>query len=411
MAGKTGAVMAVIGSVALLSAVAGPTRVDQPTVHRQGGMITTGGDLNFGDKPRVGTRALRPSRAARAAPEAPQSDWLYTFVDYLLDDGAKPVQPQRRSAPRTAASRIAAPKPTATPAAPTKLVAVDPVLSPVVTGAIERNRPATNTLPDLNKDDLDASIVSDAELSQARNDLVKLELARRTYDELRLSGQPAFDQRIDWRVLERGRDAWNESELSAALAAGFEANTYINDTTRTIVVAIAGTQDLRRDFIEADIWRALIQAQAPQHFFLAKSYVRSVQARYQAAGYHTECAGHSLGGGACAYAASELGVRAVVVNPISAGKLGDLARNYVTNYVVDGDIAEAVYKLRGNELSGDTLRIKTDREEVRQALRDRYGFLAGPIRIVRDIRNSVKVHQIERALDIIAAHAGTQRVR
>jgi hypothetical protein len=410
---KAGAASVVMSAVIATGFLAAPVRAEAPVVKTESRMITTGGALDFGDRPKRAPRALRPSRAA-ASSDTPQTDWLYAFIDHLRDDSRAPAP---RAARRTVAARPAAltvaPKtPPAGPAvAPPKVAAVEPALpgvtQPVITtGAIEP-RPTT----DLNADDFDASIIGEAEIAQARNDLIKLELARRTYDETRLSGSSAFDQRLDWRILERGRDAWTETELAAANAAGFEANTYINDQTRTIVVAIAGTQDLRRDFIEADIWRALIQAQAPQHFFLAKSYIRSVQARYQAAGFHTECVGHSLGGGACAYAGSELGLRAIVINPISAGKLADLARNYVTNYVVDGDIAAAIYALRGNELSGDIQKIRYERDAVRQQLRDRYGVLAGPIRIVRDIRNSVKVHQIERALDIIAAHAGAQRVK
>jgi hypothetical protein len=367
-----------------------------------GSYVTTGGTLNFGDKQK------QPQRRA-----APDQIWLPDFMERLFAD-----TPDQRRAPRRAAVKRPAVAKAAPAAGPSKVATASPVVpappSPapnVITGAINTGTPPPTTLPDLNRGDLDAGLIGDAEISQAREDLVKLELARRTYDETRLSGASAFETRLDWRILERGRDAWNATELSAAIAAGFEANTYINDTTKTIVVAVAGTQDLRRDFIEADIWRALIQAEAPQHFYLAKSYVRSVQSRYQASGYHTECVGHSLGGGACAYAASELGIRAVVLNPISAGRLGDLARNYVTNYVVDGDIASAIYKLRGNELSGDVQKIRHDRDAVREELRRRYGVLAGPIRVVRDLQNSVKVHQIERALDIIAAYAATSRVK
>jgi hypothetical protein len=134
-----------------------------------------------------------------------------------------------------------------------------------------------------------------------------------------------------------------------------------------------------------------------------------VMHRYQMQGYTTQCVGHSLGGGACAYAASELGIRAIVVNPISAGRLNDEARHLVTNYVVDGDIANFVYSARGNATSGDIQRIKDDRDAANRTLKDRYGPLAGPVLVVRDLRNAVRVHQIDRALDLIAVHAGTER--
>ncbi len=258
--------------------------------------------------------------------------------------------------------------------------------------------------------DAEAQIVREAARAQTRIDLVKLELARRTYDEAKIAGQPVFNSRPEWRVLERARDAWTDAELSASRAAGFEANAYVNDTEKKIVIAIAGTQDLRRDFIEADIWRALIQSQSPQHFFLAKSYIRSVIKRYQSQGYQSECVGHSLGGAACAYAASELGIRAIVVNPISAGQLPETARLWITNYVVDGDIAAKVYGAR-NGNNGDIQRISDGGESARAAVQAKYGPLAGPILVIRDLQNSIKVHQIDRALDLIAAHASTERVR
>jgi hypothetical protein len=409
--------LAAVATLAMAPSVA----ADQParqssgdSTQRVGSYVTTGGTLNFGDK------SKQPPRRAASAQPADQH-WLPDLIERLLagtpEQQQQPQQPLRRAAVKRPAVAKAAPPATqptnvtALPITPTQPVVPAAAAPNVITGAINTGAPSPSTLPDLNRNDLDAGLIGDAEISQAREDLIKLELARRTYDETRLSGATAFDTRLDWRILERGRDAWHATELSAALAAGFEANTYINDTTKTIVVAVAGTQDLRRDFIEADIWRALIQAEAPQHFYLAKSYVRSVQSRYQAAGYHTECVGHSLGGGACAYAAAELGIRAIVLNPISAGRLNDIARNFVTNYVVDGDIAAAIYQLRGNDLTGDIQKIRHNRDAVRDELRRRYGFLSGPIRVVRDLQNSVKVHQIERALDIIAAYAGTPRVK
>jgi hypothetical protein len=393
-------------------AVSLPAHAETPVaaqqVRTEGRMIPTGGSLDFrepGEKAAMRSKRLRPP-ARQTASDTPQLDWLYDFVGRLIE--GEPQATPRRMARAPRLTPVAHVVPTA-PTAPLPTSATTkPLPAQITTGTLIFPR-APGQLDGVHKDDLDAIVVSEAEKSQARNDLVKLELARRSYDETRLSGASAFDRRTDWRVLERARDALSDAEISASKAAGFEANAYINDNSRIILVAIAGTQDLRRDFIEADIWRALIKAQSPQHFYFAKSYIRTIQQRYQAQGYVTECAGHSLGGGACAYAAAELGIRAVVVNPISAGKLGDLARHYVTNYVVDGDIANAIYSLRGNELSGDVQLIKHRRDAVRQQLNDKYGPLAGPIRVIRDIQNSVKVHQIDRALDLIAAYAETER--
>ncbi len=407
-AGLAAFAMFVSGVSALAETPTLPT-ADQ-LVRTQGMMVPTGGSLDFRDPVEKRLPRVRPARSVvrKTALADTQMDWLYDFVARLVEED--PTPKPRRIARGAKAAPVAGLIPNSLSNAPKPGQVASETPAQITTGTFVFPR-TPGQLDDVHHEDLNAMVVSEAEKSQARNDLVKLELARRSYDETRLSGASAFERRLDWRILERARDALTDAELAAAKSAGFEANAYINDTSRIIVVAIAGTQDLRRDFIEADIWRALIKAQSPQHFFLAKSYIRSIQGRYQAQGYVTECVGHSLGGGACAYAASELGIRAVVVNPISAGKLGDLAKHYVTNYVVDGDIANAVYSLRGNELSGDVQLIKHRRDAVRLQLEDKYGPLAGPIRVIRDIQNSMKVHQIDRALDLIAAHAETERVR
>jgi hypothetical protein len=287
------------------------------------------------------------------------------------------------------------------------VAAVAPVTTnPIVTGAVPVP-PKPNIPLALQGDEL----VMTAERAQAAQDLTKLELALRTYDELRQSGQPAFGTRPDWRVLERAQDALSNAELSAAHAVGFEANAYINEAQKTIVIGIAGTKDLRRHLIAADIWQALIKAEQPQHFFMAKSYARSVITRYQLQGFHTECVGHSLGGGACAYLAGELGIRAVVVNPITAGHPAPGARFLVTNYVVDGDIASLVYGARGNAFGGEFQWINDGRGAARLKVIERFGALAGPILVVKDLRSSLDSHKLTRALDLIALHAGVERIK
>ncbi len=387
-----------------------------PDIGRQGRLILTGGTLDFRDpEQRRPTRTTPPPAVPRTSHQgAHQRDWLDDVVDAVFGIESPP-KPRLRTArptdvptPRTGAQittgAIVVPQP-AVPVQP-NVPAAPPAIAPG--GPMEARHVDQHRL---HPGDAESQIVREAARAQSRVDLVKLELARRTYDEPKIAGQSVFTSRPEWRVLERARDAWTDAELSASRAAGFEANAYINDVDKRIVVAIAGTQDLRRDFIEADIWRALIQSQSPQHFFLSKSYIRSVMKRYQAQGYQTECVGHSLGGAACAYAASELGIRAIVVNPISAGLLPETARLWITNYVVDGDIAAKVYAARGNGNNGDVQRIGDGGEAARAAVQAKYGPLAGPILIVRDLQNSVKVHQIDRALDLIAAHAGTERVK
>jgi hypothetical protein len=250
-----------------------------------------------------------------------------------------------------------------------------------------------------------------AEKAQAGFDLIKLELASRTYNEVQLPGDHIFATHPDWRVLERAQEALETAERAAATAAGFVATAYINDKTRTIVVAIAGSQDLRRHLITSDIWQALIKAESPQQFYMAKSYVRAVMQRYQAKDYTIECVGHSLGGGACAYVATELGLRAIVINPITAGKLQPEARSFVTNYVIDGDLAQRVYAARGHEFAGDLLIISDGQDERRKRIVDTYGPLSGPILLVRSVPDSLRAHRIDTALDQLAQFSETARAR
>ena len=349
-------------------------------------------------------RARRQQSNTTAKPND-ATDYLYAFVDDMLGKGGTHPTVRRPSVRHVTAKPIARP-------APVKLA--EPVntpqpANPVTTASIPHAVPlsATSTSPMPTVPALSVA----AEKAQAGFDLVKLELARRTYSETQLPGEAVFTTHPDWRMLARSQDTFEPAERAAADAAGFVANAYVNDSTRTIVVAIAGSQDLRRHLITSDIWQALIKAEAPQQFYMAKSYVRSVMQRYQATGYTTECVGHSLGGGACAYVASELNLRAIVVNPIAAGKLAPQARSFVTNYVVDGDVAQRVYAARGNEFAGDLLVISDGQDERRQRIVESYGPLSGPILLIRSVPDSVRAHRIGFALDQIAQFAETARPR
>ncbi len=393
-------------------AVSQAAGAEVPSQLPTGAMIQTDGMLT----PRAVRRLKRTvaPRAPRVHTASPDGGrWLFEYMSDLI--GAEPTVARRpRRTVRGAAPSRAAHS-LATPATTEKLTTISapeirPQLvpqptSPIITGTVVPTR------PDGGQAEASEALIVAAERYQARADLVKLEFASRTYDERKLSGQQVFELRGDWRVLERARDALTGAELATAVAAGFEANAYINETTRTIVVAVAGSQDLRRDFLGADVWQALIRSQAPQQFYMAKTYVRSVIQRYQMQGFTTECVGHSLGGGACAYAAAELGIRALVLNPISAGKLAAGARYLITNYVVDGDIANLIYGARGNEFPGEVQVINDGRDAIRLLALEKYGQLAGPILVVRELRASITSHKVDTALDLIAAQAETARPR
>lgn len=399
-------------SIGGISASADAPAPELPRITRS--HIETDGMLTARDARRI-ARATAARRAASQDATDTSSIWLFDYVSRMLgDEPAVAKRPRRAariaiatSAPLAAGSVAPVTQQRPAAAVPTATASTSVLTSPIVTGGIAPGR-AQQPLP--TPESPDAIIVA-AERTQTRLDLVKLELASRTYDERKMSGQQVFELRSDWRVLERAQDALSGAELIAATAAGFEANAYINEATRTIIVAVAGSQDLRRDFLTADVWKALIKAEAPQQFYLAKTYVRSVIQRYQLQGYSTECVGHSLGGGACAYAAAELGIRALVLNPISAGKLPAAARVLVTNYIVDGEIASLVYGARGNEFPGHVQVISDGRDVIRLMALEKFGQMAGPILVIREFRASVQAHKVDHALDLIATQAETARPR
>jgi hypothetical protein len=426
----------IAASLLALVFAAGQATADEPSVPLGG--VRSG----LKDAPSIAVRTrVRPVRAAvaqRRLSDAPNDNWLYDFKARVNDGrlwnaivGEPLREPQakwRRQARRLAAQRVRAPQNAVRRVAligtvvPVKPVVSEPVapppVKPVATAPVEPPKrreietSAIQTAPEPRQTDIDEDeILERAAKSQAALDLVKLELAARTYDEQKKSGERVFVDRPDWKMLENAHDSMTDGERAAARSAGFIAHTYVNDATKTIVVAVAGSQDLQRDFLAANVWRALILSEAPQHFYFAKSYVKSVIRRYQLQGYVTECVGHSLGGGACAYAAAEIGVKAYVVNPIAVGSLAKDAKSLVTNYIVDGDVASIVYPAFGAEIAGDIQKISNGRERVRAALKDKYGVLAGPILVIRDVASSVTDHKISRALERIAVHAGVTRPR
>lgn len=156
------------------------------------------------------------------------------------------------------------------------------------------------------------------------------------------------------RTPDTDREAWR----------GFRAVTYVNHRARRVVVAVAGT-----DVFSADDWKndlvALGGYTAP-YFEVACAYMRHIIETYKARlkDYEFECAGHSLGGGACSHAASRLGLRGVTLNPIGTVKSLRVkpfrtgvssntgARPGIFNYVDPEDPAHFAYKAADRVPSG-----------------------------------------------------------
>lgn len=383
-------------------------------VRAEGSLILTGGDLDFSDR-----RPNLPPAGRRAAGSEDLGWWRESWL-YWMINGDEPrrrlppraIAPQQR--PATSSAAVSTPgAPGGTPALPSVAAAIaqpqagaaapQPLPAPLTTASITPPPARAAVLsPEAN-----AALVRAADRTQARTDIVKLELAQRTYDEQRLSGRSAFDFRNDWRVLERARDALPPGQLAAAEAVGFEANAYINDAERTIVIAIATRRDLKRDFMDAAAWRDEAATERPQLLNLARAYSRSVMQRYQMQGYSTECVGHSLGGGACAVLAGEFGMKAIVLNPLSLGAPAPRAAELVTNYIVDAELAALVPDAPVNRAAP----LPRVSDEVRARIAATYGELSGPVLVVRDIQQGVRVHRVDRALDLLAVHAEAERAR
>ena len=167
-------------------------------LQREGQLIPTGGTLNFGD---AAERRLAPTPKPLVRRAKIERDWIDDVVDFVLGPEPKPRRVARL--PRVSPSPML-PLASASPAS-------------IVTGALPV--PSSIEISTVHQGDADASLVREAERAQARVDLVKLELARRAYDEANLGGQAVFASRPEWRVLERARDAWTDAELSASKAA------------------------------------------------------------------------------------------------------------------------------------------------------------------------------------------------
>ncbi len=266
----------------------------------------------------------------------------------------------------------------------------------------------------------------------ASRDMIALELASRAYDETRGPGGPAFTSRPDWTVLEHANTTMHGDLQRRAEASGFDATAYVNHAERRIIVAIAGSctrlffgarqaaiksqEDCRKDWIDNDIKAALIERRTPAQFAVARDYIESVAARHRTADgetrYAIECSGHSLGGGACAYAAADLGLHATTLNPISAGVLKTKQPGQITNYVVEGDLARVVYGLRGLAPTGIVYVIDDGRDHLRPILQAaQYGPVRGTAYFFgRKLVESFLDHTLNHGLDRLAGIAKVARV-
>jgi hypothetical protein len=251
------------------------------------------------------------------------------------------------------------------------------------------------------------------DLQKLLEDWELLHLAARVYSGRDRPGGSPFVNSSDWRTMEFAVARALPEYRDAMMASGFEAYAYINEQTKTIAVAIQGSReiswdtfyqgrgpDAAADWLENDLRDALFLGREPPQFMWAREYLQAVQQAYGDE-YEIVCTGHSLGGGACARAAGTVGVRAVVINPISAG-IGVLPENahLVENYVVDGEIADWAYGRVGRYLTGTHYRINNFRDS---ATYDRWNLSTQAQARLAD-------HGVERALDNLAQQMGIERL-
>jgi hypothetical protein len=230
---------------------------------------------------------------------------------------------------------------------------------------------------------------------KVRQDWDALQLAGAAYRDNLQPGAPVFRGNDQWRVLDRREDT----------ASGFLAYAFVNPNDHRIVVAVQGSRspvwlldgngltasgrDARRDWSQ-DVG-AIAAGQVPAQFRQAEAYVRDISTRYGSQ-YIIDCSGHSLGGGACVYAAAQVGnVHAAVVTPVSSNSLPTTNAYLIDNYAVSGDAASVGHSITERGLTGWQYQVT--------------GSGLGNIPIV----SMATRHDLDRVLDAMGEATGLQR--
>ncbi len=255
------------------------------------------------------------------------------------------------------------------------------------------------------------ALPQEPDLKKVSQDWAILELAAKVYGIKTMPGQSPFAGNQDWKMLEIADARALPEKREALKATGFRAYSYVNEQGKTLVIAVQGSRapgldtashpDTRKDFVqdwwENDVKKALIQGRIPPQFEIAREYLEAVKQAY-ADKYTIICTGHSLGGGACAYAAGREGVRAVVINPISSGASVPPANAHlIDNYVVEGELANTAYGIAGRAFVGRHYRINNYRES--------------PGSLKEAAVSAAVDHGADTALDNLARQVGIERIK
>ena len=213
-------------------------------------------------------------------------------------------------------------------------------------------------------------------------------------------------------------------EITARDWGGFRAVSYVNHRARRVVVAIAGTNPWSLTDWNNDL-TALMGETAP-YFDVACAYMQHIIATYQPRfeNYEFECAGHSLGGGACSYAASRLGRRGVTLNPIGTVATlrvkplridtlsGEQAERGIFNYVDPGDPAYHTYKAANRVHRGAIYWIEPRQGKKPESLLGRVSKFLMPKRTaVERAWATYQAHQATTSLDRLVNFENLTRIR
>ena len=176
-----------------------------------------------------------------------------------------------------------------------------------------------------------------------------INLGRAAYSNSLQKGDAVFKGRSDWTVADVRKDE----------KSGFLAYIFLNKEKGSLVIGMQGSADWKKYLTSSDSrtdWDQDIQAyvlnQKPQQFDVAEAYVREVKAKYGDR-FTVDCVGHSMGGGACAYAASQVqGVHAVSLDPITHNQLKTANGYNIDNYVLHRDLADFWSRFRERSSPG-----------------------------------------------------------
>lgn len=192
-----------------------------------------------------------------------------------------------------------------------------------------------------------------------------LQLSSASYSEKLKPGDNVFKGNENWKVLEKiddkpsGFQAYvvvNRAEARMVLAVRGSASPALAIADAIVssrtggTVRLPGGQDATADW-KQDI-AAIGQGKTPAQFRVTENIIQKLKEQHGDL-YSIECTGHSMGGGACAYAASQVpGIHAVAVDPISTGALASKLSYMIDNYIVRGDAPDAVQRVVEKELTG-----------------------------------------------------------